>query len=223
MKKVFLMGTIALMISGATMTAQVGVNTETPKATLDVVASKTDGSTAEGLIAPRLSGDQMKAGDAMYNAAQNGTLVYATAASSDAGVTGKKTINVSKPGYYYYDAPNNVWVAVGAGNSQWFYMPSFNLPITATGPATFNLYNEYVAQFTGLPNSASPTGELKKSTGAAGLPIPYSANQLEFYVTEYTPSVLKVDTISAAGVMSYTVLQTNVPDGSFINVIFKVK
>jgi hypothetical protein len=36
-KKVFVMGAIALMMSSAATNAQVGINTDTPKTTLDIV------------------------------------------------------------------------------------------------------------------------------------------------------------------------------------------
>ncbi|MDR1738939.1 MAG: hypothetical protein LBR66_09040, partial [Candidatus Symbiothrix sp.] len=48
------------------------------------------------------------------------------------------------------------WLALTSGNSakEWFYMPSFNLPITATGTGkTFDLYGEYVRQFTAAGNA----------------------------------------------------------------------
>lgn len=86
---------------------QVGINTESPKATLDVVAKKTDGSTSEGFIAPRLSGDEIKAANARYTSAQTGALVYATSPISSADTTGK-TSNITLPGYYYYDG--TVWI-----------------------------------------------------------------------------------------------------------------
>ncbi|WP_123902634.1 autotransporter outer membrane beta-barrel domain-containing protein [Chryseobacterium elymi] len=100
---------------GATMAAaQVGINTETPKATLDVTAKTTDATTAEGIIAPRLTGDQIKGKDAQYIAAQTGSIVYATSASSDAGVAATKTINIDRAGYYYFDG--TVWQNVNGND-----------------------------------------------------------------------------------------------------------
>ena len=68
-----------IMAGSYLLQAQVGVNTQTPKATFDVVAKKTDGTTAEGVIAPRLTGDQIIAAEAHYGADQTGAIVYATA------------------------------------------------------------------------------------------------------------------------------------------------
>lgn len=96
-KNIILLGAFTL---SSLAYSQVGVNTETPKATLDVVASPADATKTDGLIAPRLTGNQLRGKNALYTADQTGTLVYVTAAdSSPAG----KTVNVTAPGYYYFD------------------------------------------------------------------------------------------------------------------------
>jgi len=201
--------------------AQVTIGSDTnPNATLDVVASKTDGTTAEGLIAPRLTGDQLKAADAQYGTPQNSTLVYVTVAVTTAS---PKTINVKEPGFYYYDAPNGIWVALHAGNNKWFYMPSFNLPLgTTIGAAlTFNLYNEYAKQFQQSGNT-----QFVASTGAADptkVVAPYAVTDLEFYVTAYSTDVITITGIDADGTLHYTPLAVTAPEGSFIDIIFKVK
>jgi len=51
----------------------------------------------------------------------------------------------------------------------------------------------------------------------------YAANQLEYYVTIYPAGVLKINSISDTGEMNYDVTSLNIPEGSFINVIFVVK
>lgn len=84
--------------------SQIGINMVSPNATLDVVAKKTDGSTAEGAIFPRLTGDQIKAADAQYSTAQKGALVYVT---NPVTSTSPKTANVTIEGYYYFDG--NLW------------------------------------------------------------------------------------------------------------------
>ncbi|MDR1653222.1 MAG: hypothetical protein LBS01_06170, partial [Prevotellaceae bacterium] len=76
-KSILILGFLAMM-SGAALTAQVGVNTETPKTTLDVVAGKTDASTAEGLTAPRLTLAQLNAKQGKYTADHTGAMVYVT-------------------------------------------------------------------------------------------------------------------------------------------------
>lgn len=103
---------VSIALLGATLTmAQVGINTEEPKATLDVVASPGDLTKTDGFIAPRLTGDELRLKNALYNApGQTGAVIYATAAdSAPAG----KTANVTEEGYYYFDG--EVWVKFGSG------------------------------------------------------------------------------------------------------------
>ena len=92
--------------------SQVGINTTSPKATLDVVAKSTDATTVEGIIAPRLSGNELKAKDALYGVNEKGALIYATAAASP---TTTKTTNVTTAGYYYFDG--SVWQAFTSGGT----------------------------------------------------------------------------------------------------------
>lgn len=93
---------------------RVGINTTTPAATFDVVAKNTDATIVDGIIAPRLTGNELKAKDGVYLAAQTGALVYVTAAvtTTPAG----KTINVTSAGYYYYDGAVSVekWIKVAS-------------------------------------------------------------------------------------------------------------
>lgn len=50
--------------SGTAMVfSQVGINNTSPKATLDVSAKTNNGTRPEGFIAPRLTGDEIKAAD----------------------------------------------------------------------------------------------------------------------------------------------------------------
>jgi hypothetical protein len=89
------------IMAGTTVFSQIGVNTSTPQTTLDITAIETDGSTAEGIIAPRLTGDQIKGKDARYMLAQTGAIVYATQAV--VGVPAGKTVNITTKGYYFFD------------------------------------------------------------------------------------------------------------------------
>ena len=72
---IFLM---ALMTT-ANLQAQVTIGQDVPPAaTLDVRAFKTDGTTAEGVIVPRLTKAQINAKQGQYGAAQTGATVYIT-------------------------------------------------------------------------------------------------------------------------------------------------
>lgn len=93
-----------LALSASTSFAQIGVNNTDPKATLDVTAKTTDGTRPEGIIAPRLTGNQVKEADTQYSSEQTGTMIYVSSAVS---VPSVKTINITTPGYYYFDG--NIW------------------------------------------------------------------------------------------------------------------
>ncbi|WP_051884993.1 hypothetical protein [Chryseobacterium luteum] len=91
--------------------SQIGINHENPKATLDIAAKTTGTLTAEGIIAPRLSGDDIKGKDLQYDLPQKGAIVYATSAVS--GIPAGKTMNITSEGYYYFDGLN--WIKFGSG------------------------------------------------------------------------------------------------------------
>lgn len=108
-KHIILLGAI---LSSGIAYSQVGINTEKPKATLDVMASPADTSKTDGFIAPRLTGDELKAKDGLYTALQTGAIIYATAAASPTTV---KTANVTAAGYYYFDG--SVWQKISGGGA----------------------------------------------------------------------------------------------------------
>lgn len=98
---------IAVLAMTKTM-AQIGINTPTPQATFDIIAKTTDGSKPEGMITPRLTGDQIKSSDSVFGIAQRGTLIYATAAVNTPSA---KTVNITAEGHYYFDG--NIWQKFG--------------------------------------------------------------------------------------------------------------
>ncbi len=100
------------MLSGSIAHSQVGINNQDPQATLDVTATKTDNSTAEGIIAPRLTLAQLSGKDDQYTANQMGTIVYV---SDISGATTSKTAGITKIGYYYYDG--SLWQAFSSGST----------------------------------------------------------------------------------------------------------
>ena len=133
-KNIILLGSLIL---SSLAYSQVGINNETPKATLDVSAKTTDGTKPEGIIAPRLTGDQIKSADTQYDTAQIGTIVYATAA---VGTSTPKTINITSPGYYYFDN-TLVWVKFGSGTGTSTPEPWYIQ--NTTTPASANTQNIY--------------------------------------------------------------------------------
>lgn len=79
-------------------TGNVGINTTNPQVTLDVAGVAADPLKLDGVIAPRLTGNQLAA--KTYTPSQTGAIVYVTAASSS--LTGQMA-NVASAGYYYFD------------------------------------------------------------------------------------------------------------------------
>ncbi|MCI3938103.1 hypothetical protein MQX03_12895 [Chryseobacterium aahli] len=96
---------VTAIISTTNLYAQVGINTTTPKSTLDI--SKVATSTINGLLIPRLT-DTEVTGMPM-SADQNSMMVYLTSAVPLASRTGA-FINMDSPAHYYYSAPGNVWL-----------------------------------------------------------------------------------------------------------------
>ncbi|MBE4947202.1 hypothetical protein [Chryseobacterium culicis] len=121
-KKLLLAATIAV---SSFAFGQVGINTATPKATLDVTSAPTDLTKTDGFIAPRLTGAELKAKDANYDVPQTGTIIYVTQALLPVDTT-TKTTNVTAIGYYYFDGTmwqilnttsNGIWNKKGTTNT----------------------------------------------------------------------------------------------------------
>ncbi|MBF0577150.1 hypothetical protein [Dysgonomonas sp. GY617] len=203
-----------VFLSISLLDAQVGINTEDPKVTLDVVSTRLDASTAEGMIAPRLTLGQLVLKDAMYMSDQTGSIVYVT---NILGSTTAKTQKVTMIGYYYFDGV--IWQPLNSNPaSRFFYMPSvpFDTSVDATGQIK-DLYNLYYAQFTGT------SGHFAKSTSAPGqLPYVPVATDLYYYITDYDNSVFSNITIDDTGIMTYDVT-ASATDATFINIIFVLK
>jgi hypothetical protein len=88
--------------------AHVGINTVTPKATLEVVA-KTNGSTqTEGFMIPRLTGDQIKTMTTNLQVGTESLMIYATAAPT---LSNSSVVKITQPGYYYWTG--TTWENIG--------------------------------------------------------------------------------------------------------------
>ena len=108
-KNIILLG--SLILSSAAY-SQVGIDTDQPKATLDIKASPTSTTKIDGLIAPRVTGTELKDNDAKYGTEQDGAIIYVTAALT---TTTDKTSNVTSIGYYYFDktqGTNGRWMKI---------------------------------------------------------------------------------------------------------------
>ncbi len=94
------------------VSAQVGIGTTTPKATLDIAGQPTETTQLDGVIPPRITGDQLRA--KTYTSAQTAAIVYATAA--DSAPTGQ-TLNVTQAGYYYFNG--TLWIRMAPESDDW--------------------------------------------------------------------------------------------------------
>jgi len=117
--------------------AQVGINTSSPKATIDVVGSPLDVSKQDGIIPPRINGNDLRNKDNAYGANQTGALVYVTAVPSPLSA---KTTSITAPGYYYFDG--TVWVGLAINRAQ---------PTDATRFLGGTVYSRFNSNTAGTP------------------------------------------------------------------------
>ncbi|OBX25388.1 hypothetical protein LX77_01714 [Gelidibacter algens] len=97
---------------------------------------------------------------------------------------------------------------------KFFYMPSIVFDISTSGNFSVDLYSMYKDQF------VTP---MVSSSGAT-TPIPtLGSTELEYYVTYYDSIVFSNVSISANGVLSYTVSGAGATASSFMNIVFVVK
>lgn len=229
--KLYLLLITFIFVNGFTF-AQVGINTENPTVTLDIVAASTGASTAEGFIAPRLTGNQLSDKNAQYGSAQNGSIIYVTdAATTPAG----KTKNVRAAAYYYYDATadngagtnSGLWIPLTGAKKLQFYMPSVVLPVDpnalpdatnytySSGVFTVNLFNMYNKQY------STPQA---KSLSSATLSVTADAANYDYFVLYFDPLVFTSVTILPSGQLSYTLVDDyKVSEKTFMNIMFKEK
>lgn len=108
-KKLFLFFLVSFI---TTSFAQIGVDTDAPKSTLDLMASVSNNTKIDGIMIPRLKGSELKAKDAIYTLTttsvpgQTSAIVYVTEGLANNN-TSPKTINITSSGYYYFDG--NIW------------------------------------------------------------------------------------------------------------------
>jgi hypothetical protein len=166
MKKNFILavclflGTMAYAQEG-----RIGINTSSPKTTLDV-NGKTDTSgnllstDLTGLQAPRLTRAELTAkGNALYGTDQKGALVYITDISGGDAVS--QRVNVNAIGYYYFDGA--LWQKMagsGSGLTDWAKFGTTDAASTAD--------NQYITGSAAIGQNAAATvaGPSSGSTAA---------------------------------------------------------
>ncbi|WP_131401686.1 tail fiber domain-containing protein [Chryseobacterium sp. JM1] len=108
MKRIILPITIAASACMMQMNAQVGVNTTTPAATLDVIAKNATGTTTtpEGILIPRADRQRVQS----MTGVSPSTLIYVNSISN--GTQAGTAVNIDAVGYYFYNG--TVWGKLGA-------------------------------------------------------------------------------------------------------------
>lgn len=140
-----------LFLLTATLKAQVGINTESPQATLQVVGKPNDLNHFDGIIPPKISGNQLAAKN--YSFAKKGAIVFVESA---AGNPSGQVVNVNEAGPYYFDGA--VWKSYSKEVAPIEYRISLTfdpnstgaLEATSTWSEPANLYgntNAYLAAF----------------------------------------------------------------------------
>ncbi|WP_419868772.1 hypothetical protein [Chryseobacterium sp. CT-SW4] len=154
--------------------SQVGVNTQVPKTTLDIVGNPAETSVSDGIIAPRLTGDQLIAKDSAYGTDQNGAIVFVTEVPL---TTSPKTVDVTQIGYFFYDAIAakwKLWATIDQLQNAISEVPTepWNSVSTNLG-ADSNTQNIYQMAQVGV-NTKTPdaTAQLDIYSGDKGLLIP---------------------------------------------------
>ncbi len=90
---------LLFVLSTTLIYGQVGINTQTPETTLEVVGKPNDISHYDGIIPPRITGNQLAA--KTYSSAKQGAVVYATSHSFKFDRSGQKYYPKAAP--YYFD------------------------------------------------------------------------------------------------------------------------
>lgn len=223
MKKVIL--TIGILAGVSSIFAQegrVGINTNTPRATLDIIAKDNDKNP--GLIIPDVSMDKLD-----EDGHEESTLVYYSGGINSAYInqnTGSTTENIgSKKGFYYYDGTD--WQRI-IRKAQ-FYMPSIVTP-TTVGTHIINLYEEYIKQYadsngTNTSSKQAPNRSWNIQTNNSNNHLKtYAKDDLDYFVVYYDNNVFTNLSITGEGVLTYEVTHEsakNISAQTFMNIVLQ--
>ncbi len=136
-----------------------------------------------------------------------------------------------KPGVYVWDGAK--WATIGGGQ-QYFYIPSFNVPLAglAIGNSkTIDFYDEYFKQFTKSGNTTFVSSDASiERIPSPGFDRLYNRDELEYVVTYYDQTVMTnvvmnngVSVPADKGKLTFDLLSLEVSPNSFLNVVFVIK
>ena len=117
---------LLLILVSNTIFSQVGIGTTNPQSTLDIKGNPNSSTSLDGVIPPRLSGDQL--GAKTYTTAQTGAVVYVTNANQNS--TNPQVSNVNSNGIYYFDG--NKWLLPETKTN--LYFGTLGTGVTTTMP-----------------------------------------------------------------------------------------
>lgn len=114
MKKLSLVGMLSF---GSILFGQVGINTPSPEATLDITAKNPTGATTnpEGILIPRVSRQRAQS----MVAVENSTLIYVNNITT--GTATGTAVNITAVGFYYFHSTDNVWKKLAEGPNTSIY------------------------------------------------------------------------------------------------------
>lgn len=161
----------AVLLIPCALFSQVGIDNDSPKATLDIKASPTNTNKVDGLIAPRLKASELKTNNSKYNADQDGAIVYITEALAPDN-TDNKTVNLTDIGYYYFDKTAGTagqWIHFNPAYKEPWNNQVNNTPATANNQNIYQMGNVAIGKTTVYSNGAtSATIDVNGAVRAGG-------------------------------------------------------
>lgn len=229
---------LPLLVVSLMAYSQVGINTESPKSTLDVSlpASYQNGNLA-GLSFPSLTGDQAELMSTVD--LKPGTMIYASSISTNANK------DIDTVGYWYWTGDSTKkWEPLNLSHKSvvsYFYAPSIVLPVlpdgvsvSATDPISYNstdkvysvkLFDIYQKQYGLTGNISGANRTALKNPAALSLPTLTSLD-LDYFVTYFDNLVFDPATITVndQGTLTYKIVDNSVvSENTYMNIVFKVK
>ncbi|WP_048507734.1 hypothetical protein [Chryseobacterium angstadtii] len=193
------------------LSAQVGINTTTPTATLDVIAQNATSTSVDGIIAPRI--DRLRAFN--MSGVPNGTLIYIN--NIGTGSATGQTANVTSTGYYYFEG--TAWQKLTTAN---IYSSdgTLNANRTVTMGTNNIAWNSTAATTTATNlNANSVTTGKALDISTTGLTTGTAFNITSSNAATNTNGVIKVANTSASGAGTFATLQANSTAGSGLNIL----
>ncbi|MBF0597365.1 hypothetical protein [Faecalibacter rhinopitheci] len=147
MKKTLLL--LSICATSMYSNAQVGIATKSPQATLDVLGDNNSVTTADGVIAPRISKTELANKQAnVYGVNQTGAIVYVNdSGNTSTGPSLAQVLNITSKGYYYFDGTKWQALSYDVNKEIWINNPTndrVELAKTSKGEQRTNNQNIYV-------------------------------------------------------------------------------